>query len=208
LEYLKQQLYDLSIVCEFDKTATPENVFEFGPDELILATGAIPDYPSIPGIHAPNVKSIEQVLVENYSPTGSKTVVMGGGAKGAEAALFLSERGEDVSIVEILEKVADDMDPISRNDLLSRLESRGVTMHIEAKILSCEKQGVRVMLRGGKEAFIEGDNLILALGYRPMNQLENQLKGKLSRIHTIGDCVKPRKILEAVSEAYVIATQI
>jgi 2,4-dienoyl-CoA reductase-like NADH-dependent reductase (Old Yellow Enzyme family)/thioredoxin reductase len=208
LEYLKQQLSDLSIPYEFDKTATPENILEFGPDELILATGAVPDYPAIPGIHGPNVKSIEQVLVENYSASGSKTIVMGGGAKGAETALFLSERGEDVSIVEIFGEVAGDMDPISRKDLLSRLESRGVTMHTEAKIFSCEKQGVRVMLRGGKEAFIAGDNLILALGYRPMNQLENQLKGRLPRIHMIGDCVKPRKIIDAVSEAYVLATQI
>ena len=156
LEYLKQQLHDLSIPYEFDKTATPENILEFGPDELILATGAVPDYPPIPGIHGPNVKSIEQVLVEDYSGGGSKTIVMGGGAKGAETALFLSERGEDVSIVEIFGEVAGDMDPISRNDLLSRLESRGVTMHTEAKILSCEEQGVRVMLQGGKEAFIPG----------------------------------------------------
>jgi hypothetical protein len=48
----------------------------------------------------------------------------------------------------------------------------------------------------------------MALGYRPVNQLKNQLKGTLPRIHTIGDCVKPRKILDAVSEAYVLATQI
>ena len=208
LDYLKQQLYGLSVPYEFDKTATPENVLEFRSDELILATGAVPDFPSIAGIHGPNVKSIEQVLVEDYSASGSKTIVMGGGAKGAETALFLSERGEAVSIVEIFGEVAGDMDPISRNDLLSRLESRGVAMHTEAKILSCEKQGVRVMLRGEKEAFIAGDNLIMALGYRPVNQLENELKGRLPRIHIIGDCVKPRKILDAVSEAYVIATQI
>ena len=208
LDYLKQQLYGLSVPYEFDKTATPENVLEFRPDELILATGAVPDFPSIAGIHGPNVKSIEQVLVEDYSASGSKTIVMGGGAKGAETALFLSERGEAVSIVEIFGEVAGDMDPISRNDLLSRLESRGVAMHTEAKILSCEKQGVRVMLRGEKEGFIAGDNLIMALGYRPVNQLENELKGRLPRIHIIGDCVKPRKILDAVSEAYVTATQI
>jgi 2,4-dienoyl-CoA reductase-like NADH-dependent reductase (Old Yellow Enzyme family)/thioredoxin reductase len=208
LGYLKQQLHDLSIPFELDKTATRENILEFGPDELILATGAVPDYPSIPGIHAPNVKSIEQVLVQDYPASGSKTIVMGGGAKGAETALFLSERGEVVSIVEIFGEVAGDMDPISRKDLLNRLESSGVTMHTEAKILSCEEKGVRVMLQGRKEEFIPGVNLIMALGYRPLNQLENHLEGTLARIHTIGDCVKPRKIIDAVSEAYVIATQI
>ena len=208
LEYLKHQLYHLSIPCEFDKTATPENILEFGPDELILATGAVPDYPSIPGIHAPNVKPIEEVLVEDYPARESKTIVMGGGAKGVEVALFLSERGDDVSVVEMSEDVAGDMEPISRKDLLSRLASGGVKMHTGARILSCEEQGVRVTLQEGKEAFIAGENLIMALGYRPQNQLENQLRGAFSRIHTIGDCVKPRKMIDAVSEAYVIATRI
>jgi 2,4-dienoyl-CoA reductase-like NADH-dependent reductase (Old Yellow Enzyme family)/thioredoxin reductase len=208
LEYLRQQLHDLSIPCELDKMATPENVLDFEPDELVLATGAIPSFPSIPGIHDSYVKSIDEVLMEDYSGGGSKSIVLGGGAKGAETALFLSERGEDVSIVEIFGEVAGDMDPISRKDLLSRLESRGITMHTETKILSCEEQGVRVLLRGSKEAFIPGNTFIMALGYRPLNQLENDLKGSLPRIHTIGDCVKPRKIIDAVSEAYAIANQI
>ena len=208
LEYLKQQLYDLSIPYELGKKATPENILAFEPDELILATGAVPAYPSIPGIHAPNVKSIEDVLVEGYPGGKSRCVIMGGGGKGAETAHFLSEKGKEVIIVEMSGEVAGDLDPISRKDLLSRLESWGVTMHTEAKILSCEEQGVRVMLQGIKEAFIPGENLIMALGYRPLNQLENQLKGTLPGIHAIGDCVKPRKIIDAVSEAYVIATQV
>jgi len=208
LEYLKQQLDDLSIPYELGKKATPENILEFEPDELILATGAVPAYPSIPGIHASNVKSIEDVLVEGYPGGKSRCVIMGGGGKGAETAHFLSEKGKEVIIVEMSGEVAGDLDPISRKDLLSRLESWGVTMHTEAKILSCEEQGVRVMLQGIKEAFIPGENLIMALGYRPLNQLENQLKGMLPGIHTIGDCVKPRKIIDAVSEAYVIATQV
>ncbi len=208
LEYLMQQLYDLAIPCELEQMAAPKNVLDFEPDELVLATGAIPSFPSIPGIHAPNVKLIEEVLVEDYSGSGSKFIVMGGGGKGAETALFLSERGEDVSIVEMLGEVAGDLDPISRKDLLSRLRSRGVRMHTEAEIILCEEQGVRVTIGGGKEAFIPGDNLIMALGYRPQNQLESRLKGILPRIYTIGDCFKPRKVIDAVSEAYIIAAQI
>jgi 2,4-dienoyl-CoA reductase-like NADH-dependent reductase (Old Yellow Enzyme family)/thioredoxin reductase len=208
VEYLTQQLRELSIPYELDKRATPENVIEFEPEELILAVGAVPDYPSIPAIHASNVRTIEQVLVEDYRASGTKTLVMGGGGKGAETALFLSEKGEDVSIVEEADEAAGDMDPISRKDLLSRLESRGVKVHTETRILSCETTGIRVLVRGNKEAFISGGNLILALGYQPLNQLENELKGKLARVHAIGDCVRPRKIIDAVSEAHVIAIQI
>jgi 2,4-dienoyl-CoA reductase-like NADH-dependent reductase (Old Yellow Enzyme family) len=191
LDYLRGQLDELSVPYELGKEATPANVLEFNPDELIIATGAVPNVPPIPGIDGPYVKSPEEVLVEDYSGNGSKVVVMGGGAKGGEVGLFLSERGETVTIVEMLGEIALDMDPISRKDLLSRLESQGVTL-----------------FGGKKNTSIEGEKLILSLGYRSVDQLESDLKGEIPRVHCIGDSREPRKVIEAVSEGYTIATQI
>ena len=208
LDYLRRQMDELSIAYELGKEATAANVLEFGPDELILATGAVPDVPPIPGINGPHVKLPEEVLVEDYAGNGSKVVVMGGGAKGAEVGLFLSERGESVTIVEMLDGIALDMDLISRKDLLSRLEERKVTLLTRARIVSCGDNGVTVELDGGKNAVIEGEKLILSLGYQPVNELENDLKGEISRVHCIGDCREARKAIDAVSEAYTVATHI
>ena len=208
LDYLTQQMAKLSIPCELEREATKENILDFGPDELILATGAVPTVPPISGIDGPYVKAPEDVLVEDYAGSGSKVVVMGGGAKGAEVGLFLSERGESVAIVEMLDGIALDMDPISRMDLLSRLEERKVTLLTRARIVSCGDNGVTVELDGDKNAVIEGEKLILSLGYRSLNELENDLKGEISRVHCIGDCREARKVIDAVSEAYTVATHI
>ena len=208
LEFLKLQLDKLKVPYELGKEGTPSDVLQFGPDEVILATGAIPDYPPIPGIHGPNVKSVEEVMVESYAGNGSRIVVMGGGAKGLEAGLFLSERGESVTVVEMLEEMATDMDPISRKDLVGRLESRGVTLLTKARIISCEDQGIHVMQNGNRKTLIQGEKLILSLGYRPHNPLEKDLKEKITQLHCIGDCYRPRKVIDAVSEAYILATQI
>lgn len=208
LDYLRGQLDELSVPYELEKEATPAKVLEFNPDELIIATGAVPNVPSIPGMDGPYVKSPEEVLVEDYSGNGGKVVVMGGGAKGAEVGLFLSERGEAVTIVEMLEEIALDMDLISRRDLLSRLESRGVTLLTRATIVSCDDHGVNVVLDGEKNTSIEGEKLILSLGYQSVNELEDYLRGEIPRVHCIGDSREPRKVIEAVSEAYTIATRI
>lgn len=208
LDYLRRQMDELSIAYELGREATREGIFDFGPDELILATGAVPAVPPISGIDGPYVKAPEDVLVEDYSGSGSKVVVMGGGAKGAEVGLFLSERGESVAIVEMLDGIALDMDPISRKDLLSRLEERNVTLLTRARIVSCGDNGVTVELDGDKNAVIEGEKLILSLGYRSLNELENDLKGEISRVHCIGDCREARKAIDAVSEAYTVATHI
>jgi NADPH-dependent 2,4-dienoyl-CoA reductase/sulfur reductase-like enzyme len=208
LDYLTRQMEELSVPYELEKEATAANILEFGPDEVILATGAIPNVPSIAGIDGPYIKAPEDVLREDYAGSGAKVVVMGGGAKGAEVGLFLSERGESVTIVEMLDGIALDMDFISRTDLLSRLDSQGVTLLTKAKIVSCDDHGVNVELNGGKKTPIKGDKLILSLGYKSINQLENELKGEIPRVHCIGDCREPRKAIDAVSEAYTAATQI
>ncbi len=113
-----------------------------------------------------------------------------------------------MTIVEMLGEIAFDMDLISRRDLLSRLESQGVTLLTGARIISCDDRGVNVVLDGEKNTSIEGEKLILSLGYRSVDQLERDLKGEIPRVHCIGDSREPRKVIEAVSEGYTIATQI
>jgi 2,4-dienoyl-CoA reductase-like NADH-dependent reductase (Old Yellow Enzyme family)/NADPH-dependent 2,4-dienoyl-CoA reductase/sulfur reductase-like enzyme len=208
LDYLRRQMDELSIAYDLGREATRKSILDFGPDELILATGAVPVVPPISGVDGPYVKAPEDVLVEDYSGSGSQVVVMGGGAKGAEVGLFLSERGESVTIVEMLDGISLDMDPISRKDLLSRLEERNVTLLTRARIVSCGDNGVTVELDGDKNAVIEGEKLILSLGYQPVNELEEDLKEEVSRVHCIGDCREARKAIDAVSEAYTVATQI
>ena len=208
LDFLKGQMDKLKVPYELGKEGTPYEIFQFGPDGVILAMGATPDYPPIPGIHGPNVKSVEEVMVEDYAGHGSKIVVMGGGGKGMEAALYLSEKGESVTVVEMLAEMATDMEPISRKDLLDRLASRGVNLLTKARIISCEEQGIHIMLNENQKRFVEGEKMILSLGYRPHNPWEKDLKGKIPQVHCIGDCYRPRKVIDAVSEAYIIATQI
>ena len=100
------------------------------------------------------------------------------------------------------------MDLISRNDLLARLKSQQVSILTQAKIISCENRGIQVALKDDRKTFIEGEKLVLSLGYKPLNQLARDLKEKIPRIHCIGDCYQPRKVIDAVSEAYIAATQI
>jgi 2,4-dienoyl-CoA reductase-like NADH-dependent reductase (Old Yellow Enzyme family)/thioredoxin reductase len=207
-EYLTRQMRILSIPCELNMEATPEKVLAFAPDEVILATGAEPEMPPIPGIVGSHVKSLEEVLVGDYEAGGVPVVVMGGGIKGAEVALFLAEKGERVTIVEMLPEIALDLEPVSRQDLLSRLEEKRVRILTETKITSIEENRVHVRKDGEEESVIDSQWVVSCLGYRPVNSLEKPLKDKMSKVHPIGDCFKPRMIIHAVSEAYDVASRI
>ena len=59
---------------------------------VILATGATPLVPPIPGIDLPHVVESWDVLQDKVF-TGKKIAIIGGGAVGVETALFLAEKG-------------------------------------------------------------------------------------------------------------------
>ena len=65
------------------------------PDALILATGAVPIAPPIPGADQPHVCQAWDAL-RNRVLTGRQVVVVGGGAAGVETAMLLAENGNAV----------------------------------------------------------------------------------------------------------------
>ena len=81
------------------------------PDVVIVAAGAVPAIPSIPGIKQKNVVTALDVI-SGRSEVGEKVIVVGGGMVGLETAEFLSTMGKEVTIFEMLEEVGQDTIPV------------------------------------------------------------------------------------------------
>jgi pyruvate/2-oxoglutarate dehydrogenase complex dihydrolipoamide dehydrogenase (E3) component len=62
--------------------------------------------------------------------------------------------------------------------------------------------------RQGAPEFIEGDAVVLAVGLRLEHEISEAFRGKASEIYTIGDCVRPRMIREAVEEGLTVGLKI
>jgi thioredoxin reductase len=62
----------------------------------------------------------------------------------------------------------------------------------------------RVVLRtgDGERKVIEADTVVLAAGSTPNTELAAALKGKVAQVVSVGDCVEPRSIMEALEEGY------
>ncbi|MEM4676088.1 MAG: NADH oxidase, partial [Nitrososphaerota archaeon] len=58
------------------------------------------------------------------------------------------------------------------------------------------------------EQFFEADTVVIAVGSEPNNELVKQLEGKVAELYAVGDCVNPRKALEAIREATEVAMKI
>ena len=174
-----------------------------------MATGSTSLIPNIPGVAGPNVVLAEDVL------TGAKTVsgnvlIVGGGMVGCETAEFLLERGKgvtQVTVIEMLNRMADNVSPTYRPFFLTRLKKAGIKMETNTIVQEITIEGVNVEQKG-VAGFIKGDAVVLAAGFKPNPTLNEKSKAKIAEVYVIGDCLKPRMIKEAIEEGFAIGRKI
>jgi len=136
---------------------------------IIIATGARPFIPPIPGISDVEYLTSD-TLWEKFSQLEQipeRLVVLGGGPIGCELAQSLSRLGASVTQVErggrILSQEDEDVSAIASN----ALERDGVTILTEHDAIRCERQGESqfiIVKQGDKEKQIPFDYLICATG--------------------------------------------
>jgi 2,4-dienoyl-CoA reductase-like NADH-dependent reductase (Old Yellow Enzyme family)/thioredoxin reductase len=201
VDYLVGQLHKAKVMVRLNTEATAELIADANPDAVIIATGATPLMPDIPGIDGSNVVTAQDVL-SGSARTGQHVAIIGGGMVGCETGHYLVERGKTVTIVEILERMASDMLFMNRRRLLDGLRSNNVTLLTQATCREISEAGIRVTTAEGDTKTIQADTVIIAAGYGSNNHLHQELQGRVTEIHCIGDAAQPRRILEAVDEGY------
>ena len=209
LDYLKSQLAKSKIDLRLNTEASPDMIRELCPDALIIAVGASPANPPIPGMEHKNVISF-YTAIEDEENIGQNVVVIGGGTIGAEIALELAElRNKEVTILEFTDKIAAQGNMLYRIALRQKME-KAPTLHTMLKT-SCQEireDGVIAKTEDGQEQFIKADTVIVATGVRANKSLADSFYGIVPETFIIGDCKKPRKIMEATLEGFSIASNL
>ncbi len=190
------------VTLKLSHPATVDEVLNEKPDVLVLATGAAPIIPPIPGLDNPLTG--EDILTEKTN-VGKRVLVIGGGMVGLEAAEFLAHRQHEVTVVELLEEVARDMEPITKKLTLGGLVSQGVTIYTGTEVSRVEGKKVYVKKEGKEELLGEFDSIVVAVGTRSVNELEPQLRERGVEVKIIGDAKKPRQVYDAIRDGYDVA---
>ena len=189
----------------FNTEATPELIKELKPDVLIMATGATPIIPNIPGIKETGVVQANDVLLG--SPVlKSSVLIIGGGEVGVETAEYATDYCSKVSIVEMLPVLAEKLYLTVRNDLLERFKKEEVDVHCSTKVLEFIPGGVIAECNGEKITLDGYDHVILALGSKSYVPFDPE--GLATEVYTIGDAVKARDTKWAIYEGYRVAQKI
>jgi 2-enoate reductase len=201
ITYFSTQLKKLGVAMELGKEATPEIIKEMNPDVVFIATGSTPLVPEFPGRKKRRLITASDLLTGKKN-AGKSVVMIGGGLVGCETALYLAQKGKEVTILESLDSIARDLWSASRLHLLQLLADANVDVLTSINILEITDKYVVIADKNSEKKILKADTIAIAVGYKSDNRLYEMLKDSGLEVHIIGDCVKPRQILSAVWDGF------
>lgn len=182
-------------------------------DKLVIATGARPIRPNIPGVDAQGVyylRTVEDgILLKSAVQAQGKrrAAIIGGGFIGLEVAEEMAQSGVDVHVYEMLPRLLPFLDERFSQQVLDTLTAHGVHVHTGAAVQELPTSGGRVSaVKTADGTVTETDLVLMSIGVMPNTQLardaglELGLKGAIvvddemrtsdPSIWACGDCVQ------------------
>ena len=218
--YLMHRAEQLENLYIFTNTeGTPENIRKFHPNIIVSSTGSAPLLPPIAGLKDRidnedyNIYSILGMInhINDFPKDleGKKVVVVGGGAVGLDVVEFFADRNADISIVEMMDQIGRDLDPVSKNDTKAMMKKHNV--HQLTKTALLEVKDSSFLVKGDGEPYeIPFEYGFVCLGMRAQGQLYQSLAEEFSsedvEIMNIGDSQRGRRIIDGTQEGRNILT--
>ncbi len=206
LKWLSGELNALDVKIRLGYRITTEELENLKPDAVIVATGASPRIPPVPGFDREDVITAWEAL-QNV-PAGENILVIGGGATGLETAEYLAEQGKQVSVVEMLKTFGSDMGGTVYFHLRTRLKQLGIKLCRNTEVRTITSSSITVLENGVEREWGAFDCYVLALGVDSRNELAEAIMGKVSNLSVIGDAAAPGNAAGAMRQGFEVGRQI
>ena len=133
---------------------------------VVLAVGSAAAMPPIPGLEAARPWTNREVTTAERIP--ARLIVLGGGAVGVEMAQAYRTLGSAVTIVEALERLVSAEEPFVAEQLTRAFHERGIDVRLGVKAESVRRTGETVKVKLSNGQSVEGDEILVAVGRRPL----------------------------------------
>ena len=211
IRYFNSYLKEYAVVLEVNTIADASTLE--GYDAIVVATGAKPRFPEIPGANLGLCMDYDQYFASPGS-AGRRVAVVGAGGIGCDVAHLLSNgldsypppaffedtdhvagyedflrslpRPRSVSLTRRGKRIGEKLGPTTRWALVQLLENRGVQMLTQVQYEEITPNGLKLRTRAGKEVFLEADTIVLATGQEPENSLFQKVKGLVPECYLVG----------------------
>lgn len=203
VEYYEKVLPTLNVEVKLNTLASKEELNKF--DDVVVAIGAYNMGLPMPCTNS-NVVSAWDVL--NGKEVSGRCAVLGGGLVGAETSEYLANKGHEVTIVEMMDKIAAQESSTVLPLMMKDFAEHGVKQLVNTKVESIDNNVVKALnTQDNTTIEIEADTIVAALGSKK-NVFDEE--GLTVTLHYVGDCSGERTadISSAIRTAYHTANKI
>lgn len=178
IEWYRREIAKHSIEVKFNTEI--KNPQEVKADEIIIATGSVPNRPPIKGIE----HSIEATEYLSGKEAGDNVIIVGGGLTGCEIAYDLILKGKKPQIVEMKNDLIAVKGVCLANSSFLRemLAFKKTPVYLNTTLMEIKEDGVTVKDKDGKVFDLKGDTVIVSVGYKPAPLTESA-----KHVHLVGD---------------------
>lgn len=223
LTHLNYRAKKAGVKFEFKKEGTVENVKEFAPDAVVVATGATPLIPTfIKGVGDYPIITTHDILSRKVTIPKGTVCILGGGEVACETAEMLMADARpnsfattgsigdvEVTLVEMQPQLMTGVCLPNRNIALASLRREGVKSYINSKVLEVTEHEVKIQHKDGTEEWLKGfDYIVLGLGSRKYDPLSEELKAFVPEVHVIGDAIKPGQSSDAMHQGFHVGYEL
>jgi dihydrolipoamide dehydrogenase len=132
---------------------------------ILIATGASPARPPIPGLDGLNVLTSREILDLDECP--KSLMIIGAGVIGMEFASFFNALGTEVTVIEMLDEILPMIDGDLAGLFKRKMKAEGITFHLSSKVTNVEGTQVTFTDADGKEQRIDVEKILLSVGTIP-----------------------------------------
>ena len=206
LDYICRKAMNCGADVRLNTEATPEIINELNPDALVIAVGAEPFMPEVPGIDLSHVHWAADADMEKCE-VGSNIAIIGGGSLGLESAYTQSARGKKVKVFEILPQLSGR----ELKEILPLLEKNGVEVFAGRRLVAIHPDKIVCTAIGtGEVEEYPCDTVLISAGLVSRTQAVEKMRRLLpeTEIYIIGDAKEPRSLGDAVHDGFNAALNI
>jgi 2-enoate reductase len=206
LRWYENQMKKLSVPIEHMAVAAADLDGLAGRfDVFIVATGSREAGIPVKATDNSRVASTIEVL-NGEKEVGRRVVMVGGGVEGCETAIWLASKGKEVTIIEMLDKIARGQHRSNRQMLLDMVADLKIAVRTRTKVLEIGNKELVIVDQDLNTRSIDYDSVVIAVGMKSENGLYTELLKKGKEAYLIGDGYLPGKIIDAVWQATMLCT--
>lgn len=212
LDNYSKQLAASNVNIKLGSKITREEVISLAPDAIICALGARPYLPQVEGMDDPRIVMVEELFNKTNIETDKDAVVFdfGGDWAGIEAAIYLAEKGCNVTLITARLHIGEEVHQYLRNEYMKKLYELNVTLkpHHDFGGIKNGKVMCRNLFTHKIDEMDNYSTVVLSVGRVPNVELFEEIKKLAPSVSQIGDCLAPRTIEEATLEGLIAAVNI